>query len=194
MRPPLFRRTDKTADQHPEAELKEGGKGRPTPSRKEAEAAARERARGVMDKKAASKLLNERRAVSNAQRRAGIKSGDEKFLMPRDQGSVRRFIRDYIDSRICVGEFVLPLLIVIMVLQYSKQAALSGGLMSAMILVVAVDTIWMNFRLKRELKRRFPDESLRGTTLYSFMRVLQTRFLRLPKPQVKVGQKLPERY
>ena len=43
------------------------GKGRPTPSRKEAEAAARERARAGMDKKAAAKLLREKRGHGRRQ-------------------------------------------------------------------------------------------------------------------------------
>ncbi len=36
--------------------------------------------------------------------------------------------------------------------------------------------------------------ALKGTTFYAFMRALQLRFLRLPKPRVKLGQELPERY
>src|SRR5690349_155113 len=114
MRPALFRRTEKpaattTADEDANA----GGKGRPTPSRKEAEAAARERARAGMDKKAAQKLLREKRAESNRRMREGMKAGEEKYLPARDQGPVRRYVRDWVDSRISVAEFLLPLLILI---------------------------------------------------------------------------------
>ena len=42
--------------------------------------------------------------------------------------------------------------------------------------------------------RRFPDEPTKGTTLYAAMRSLQMKFLRLPKAQVKIGEKLPETY
>ena len=52
----------------------------------------------------------------------------------------------------------------------------------------------LRFRLRRELARRFPDEGLKGTTYYAVMRSLQMRFMRLPKPQVKIGQQLPEHY
>ncbi len=52
----------------------------------------------------------------------------------------------------------------------------------------------MVFRLRRELRRRFPDESTKGAVGYGILRSLQLRWLRLPKPQVKLGQKLPERY
>ena len=34
---------------------------------------------------------------------------------------------------------------------------------------------------------KFPDESLKGTTFYTLLRVLQLRWLRMPKPQVKIG-------
>ena len=42
--------------------------------------------------------------------------------------------------------------------------------------------------------RRFPDESTKGAVLYAFMRSMQMRFMRIPKAQVKIGQKLPEHY
>ena len=44
------------------------------------------------------------------------------------------------------------------------------------------------------LARRFPDEPTKGTTLYAVMRSMQMKFMRLPKPQVKIGEKLPEHY
>jgi hypothetical protein len=189
----LFRRTkpDQTAAET--TALKEGGKGRPTPSRKEAEAAARARAKAGMDKKAAAKLLRERRTEQNAKMRQGLRTGEERYLPARDQGPVKRFVRDFIDARICMAEFLLPLLIVIMVTQTFAQA-FSNGLWSATILLVILDTMWLLFRLKRELKRRFPDQSTKGTTSYALLRSMQLRWLRLPKSQVKIGQKLPERY
>ena len=41
---------------------------------------------------------------------------------------------------------------------------------------------------------RFPDEDPKGTTYYAVMRSLQMKFMRMPKPQVKIGQQLPDRY
>ncbi len=121
----MFRRTSKT--ESPQTDVTEnkgpGAKGRPTPTRKEAEAAARERARAPMDKKAAQKVLRERRAESNAKMREGMRTGDERYLPARDKGPVKRFIRDYVDARLSIAEFLLPLLVVIMVMQYSGNAA-----------------------------------------------------------------------
>jgi hypothetical protein len=190
MRPALFRRTEKPATTATaENDAKVGGKGRPTPSRKEAQAAARERARTAMDKKAAQKLLREKRTESNRRMREGMKAGDERFLPARDQGPVRRYVRDWVDSRISVAEFLLPLLILIMVLQSSGAAGLSSIIWSIMIVLLVVDTLWIRFKLRRDLKAKFPDENLRGTMFYAFIRMLQLRFMRLPKAQVKFGQK-----
>lgn len=167
-----------------------GAKGRPTPTRKEAQAASRDRARAVVDKKAAQKLQRDRRVQTNAQVRAGMRTGEERFLPARDKGPVKRFIRNYVDARVSVAEFLLPLLVVIMVLQYSGNKSLlafSNALWTTTILVVLLDTSWLMFRLKRATKAKFPEESLKGTTLYTLLRVLQLRWLRQPKPQVKIG-------
>jgi len=193
----LFRRT-KSEDTATETDaVKDGGKGRPTPTRREAEAAAKLRAKLGQDKKQASKQLRARRGEQNAKMRQGMKAGDEKYLPARDQGVVRRFIRDRIDSRLCMAEFLLPLLLIIMVLQYSGEPSLmrfSNGLWSATILLVGVDTIFLLWKVKRELKQRFPDESTKGATLYAILRSLQLRFMRMPKSKVKLGQKLPDHY
>ncbi|MDP9823602.1 DUF3043 domain-containing protein [Nocardioides massiliensis] len=174
-----------------------GGKGRPTPTRKEAEAAARARARLPKDKKAAAKLLRERRAAENAKMREGMKAGDPRYLPKRDQGPVRQFIRDFVDARVSFAEFLLPLLLIIMFMQYSGTEQLMGfsnALWSITIILVLLDSLLLRFQLRRQLKRRFPEEPLKGTTFYALLRALQIRFLRMPKPRVKLGQRLPEKY
>ena len=143
-----------------------------------------------MDKKAAQKVLRDRRVESNSRVRQGMRSGDERYLPKRDQGPVKRFIRDFVDARVSIAEFLLPLLIVIMVLQYSGNTSLIAfgrALWTTTLLVVALDTIWLLFRLKRALRAKFPDESLRGTTFYTILRILQLRWLRAPKTQVRIG-------
>jgi hypothetical protein len=193
----VFRRTKSEETTTETTVVKEAGKGRPTPTRREAEAAAKARAKVGKNKKEANRILRERRADQNSKIRQGMRTGEERYLPARDQGRVRRFVRDRIDSRLCMAELLLPLLLVIMVLQYSGSPGLqnfSNGLWTATILLVLVDTIFLVWRLKRDLKQRFPDESTKGTTFYAVLRALQLRFLRMPKPQVKLGQKLPEHY
>ncbi|MFT4010190.1 MAG: DUF3043 domain-containing protein [Nocardioidaceae bacterium] len=166
------------------------GKGRPTPTRKEAEAAAKARAKASQNPKGRGRAA---RPGNSQQIREGIKRGDERYLGRRDKGPVRRFVRDYVDSRLNIAEFTLPLMFASLLLS-AANSALGGAILNATILVVAVDAIWMVFRMRRELKRRFPDRETKGATFYALTRVLQLRFLRLPKAQVKLGQKLPDRY
>ena len=198
MRPPLFGRSksqDETSTTPVVEEL--GRKGRPTPTRKEAEAAAKARAKVPRTRK--EQMLAQRGAKSESSKvvRAGMKAGDERYMLARDKGPVRRFIRDYVDSRFSFVELMVPLLIVTLLLGYSGNSYLVGvgnTVLLGTVLLVAFDILLMRFRLRRELARRFPDEPTKGTTYYAIMRALQMKFMRMPKAQVKIGQTLPEQY
>jgi len=126
--------------------------------------------------------------------REGMRSGDDRYLSARDKGPVRRFIRDYVDVRVTVAELSLPLLASSLMFSAVGFEQAGGLLINVTLLLVVLDGVWLRFRMRRELTRRFPGEPLKGTTFYAIMRALQLRFLRLPKPQVKLGQPLPERY
>jgi hypothetical protein len=180
-------------DTSPSSAVKESGKGRPTPSRREAQAAARARAKGPTDKKGRSRLDRRERAEANAKVREAMRTGDERSLPQRDKGPVRRFVRDYVDARLCIAELMLPVLVLTILVQ-SLNASLSSGILSATVLLVALDTALLVFRLRRELRRRFAGENTRGAVSYAVLRSTQFRKLRMPKPQVKLGTKLPERY
>jgi hypothetical protein len=54
------------------------------------------------------------------------------------------------------------------------------------VVFVLMDMLFLLWRLRRALTNEF-DESMKGTTFYAIMRLIQLRWLRLPKPQVKVG-------
>ncbi len=126
----------------------------------------------------------------------GCKRGDDRYLPRRDKGPVRRFVRDWIDSRLCMAELLLPLLILIMVTQ-SFSTRISSGLWSVMLLLVSFDTLLVVYRLRRELRRRFDgrdSRSTKGAVGYAVLRSIQLRWLRLPKAQVKLGTKLSDTY
>lgn len=195
----LFRRkfeTSSTSSPATSGPAKPGGKGRPTPTRKEAEAAARARAKAA----AAGGRQKQRYAPEDSRRiREGMKRGEEKYLLPRDKGPVRRFIRDYVDARFSIVEMVIPLMILTLVLGFASKAGsalavASSYIMLATVLFVVLDALILRFRLRSELKRRFPEESLSGTTYYAITRSMQMKFMRLPKARVKIGQALPEDY
>ncbi len=196
----MFRRSKSettSAVESDPTDLKVGGKGRPTPSRKEAEAAAKARAKTPRTRKEQMAAQRAARGESSSKVRQAMKTGDERYLPPRDKGPVRRFIRDFVDARFSFIELMVPLLIVTMVLGYSGNAYLANvgnTILLGTLLLVVVDMLTLRFRLRRQLASRFPDEPLKGTTYYAVMRALQMKFMRLPKAQVKIGQKLPEHY
>src|SRR4051794_35454317 len=72
--PPLFRRSKPAETSSTQTTLKEGGKGRPTPTRREAQAAAKARAKGPQDRKAAARLDRQRRGGRKAPGRGGGKN------------------------------------------------------------------------------------------------------------------------
>ena len=190
----MFRRQN-SEPQAPTTSDRLGGKGRPTPTRKEAEAAARARAKVPRTRKEQMAAQRAARGESSRNVREAMKTGDERFLPARDRGPVRRFIRDFVDSRFSFIELMVPLLVLSMVLGYSGADTMvraGNTILFTTIMVILIDIFFLRFRLRRELARRFPDEPLKGTTLYASMRSLQMKFMRLPKAQVKIGQKLPE--
>jgi hypothetical protein len=126
-----------------------------------------------------------------------MKAGDERFYLPRDKGPVRRFVRDFVDSRFSIIELLIPILLVNIVFSFSGQPTLisiGNTLLLTGLLVMVLDIIRMRVRLGKELARRFPDEPRKGLTYYAVTRSLQMKFMRLPKAKVKIGQQLPEQY
>jgi hypothetical protein len=193
----LFRRTRQDVTTPPLEETPQTGKGRPTPTRKQAEAAAKARAKPPRTRRGQAAAQRTTRGESSARVRQGMRNGEEKYLLPRDKGPVRRFIRDFVDARFSFIELIIPLLVVTMVLGYSGNASLASfgnALLFGSILLVVVDMLLLRFRLRRQLAARFPEESTKGTTYYAVTRAMQMKFMRLPKPKVKIGQELPEHY
>jgi hypothetical protein len=194
----LFRRNKSDTETQPSGAVdKDGGKGRPTPTRREAEAAARARAKVPRTRKEIAKAQRAARFESSQKVRSAMKAGDERYFLARDKGPVRSFIRDFIDSRFSFVELMIPLLLLTLALGYSgnpKLASIGNTILLGTMLLVVVDLFIMRLRMRRELARRFPDESTKGTTYYAVMRSLQMKFMRMPKAKVKIGQKLPEHY
>ena len=194
----MFRRSkSESATPAEQTVTKVGGKGRPTPTRREAEAAAKARAKVPRTRKEMAQSQRSVRSESSKNVRQAMKEGDERFYPARDRGPVRRFVRDFVDSRFSFVELVIPLLLVTMVLGYSGNPTLKqwGNTMLLLTVVIVLgDMFMLRFRLKRQLAQRFPDTSTKGLTYYALTRALQMKFMRLPKSKVKIGQQLPDDY
>jgi hypothetical protein len=193
----LFRRTRQEVTTPPLEDTKPSGKGRPTPTRKEAEAAAKARAKPPRTRRQQVAAQRSTRNESSQRVRQGMRNGEERYLLPRDKGPIRRFIRDFVDSRFSFIELIIPVLVLTMVFGYSGNetlASFGNAVLFGSVLLVIVDMLMLRFRLRRQLAVRFPDESTKGTTYYAITRAMQMRFMRLPKTKVKIGQELPEHY
>lgn len=179
----------------------EAGKGRATPSRKQAEAARRQQMKVPVSRKDQAQRQRTAREAQRSKQREALRTGEEKYLPPRDQGPVRRFARDYVDRRWNVGEFVIVFLLAVLVLGFvasatgQSWAAYGTTLIYPFIIVgVLVDEFRMVRGLRRELRARFDPSETSGTTSYAVFRTMQLRRTRLPKAQLKHGEPLRERY
>ena len=193
----MFGRDKTKATDQPVVLAKPGGKGRATPTRKEAEAAARERAKVPRTRKELAAAQRAGRSGSSQSIRAAMKAGDERYYLPRDKGPVRRFVRDTVDSRFSIIELLIPILLANIVLGLTRNATLvsiGNTLLLTGLVVMVLDLVLLRRRLKKQLAERFPGESQKGLVYYATTRSLQMKFMRLPKSKVKIGQQLPERY
>jgi hypothetical protein len=171
----------------------QSGKGRPTPSRKEAEAARKTTIRAQSNTKAGKKASREAGRMARARERQGMLAGDPRYLPARDQGPVRAFVRDFVDGRYTVAEYFIFMAVVVLLLGFinnpSIQQLVSVGFFLMATLIV-VDTSILIIQLTRRAKKAFPEKSdRRGIILYALMRTLQYRRLRMPKPRVQRGRK-----
>jgi hypothetical protein len=172
-----------------------GGKGRPTPTRKEAEAARKQALKKPRNRKEAAAYRREKVRIERGKMQEAMKTGDDRYLPAADKGPVRRFARDYVDARWSVMEFALPVLLVISLLGvvFSQAFTWLPGLVNIlfllMIVAIAADWFLITSGIKRSVARKFPDESAKGIGFYAVRRTMQMRRWRLPKPMVARGEK-----
>ncbi len=194
-------------------------KGRPTPKRKEAERHAgnfearfapqqswSESRKEKKELKASmsSEEWKEYKAKQKEQRKqrqreaqAGMDRGEEQYLLDRDRGPEKRFLRDFVDSRRYASNFVMPVALLLLVVLFVGQWAptfASIASMAAMLMMLAflVEGIVLGRAASRATREKFPDTKLRGSSMgfYAYSRATQPRRWRTPKPRVELGQKV----
>lgn len=191
----------KKADQQPDSATPppqsepsaQAGKGRPTPTRKQAEQARREALKGSSDPKAQRRMERDRARAERMAAREALMAGDERYLPPRDAGPVRKYVRDYIDGRWTLAEFFIPIAIVVLILSLFQNPSVQASvslIWFLLLLVLVVDMAILLLRLRGKLASQFPDATdRRGALFYASMRAMQIRRLRLPPPKVRPGGK-----
>ena len=169
---------------------RDGAKNRPTPKRRQQEA-ARRRPLVETDRKAARNADRAKRREQMAKQRQAMLTGDETHLPARDKGPVKRFIRDYVDARWGIAEFMLPVMLVVLALSFVRQPwamLIVFILVYGLIAAAVVDTFLMWRRVRKKLTDKFGEGAVqRGDGFYSAMRAFQMRRTRMPRPTVSRG-------
>lgn len=192
----MLGRRDKTpaASSAPVVLTKPSGKGRPTPKRSEAQLQRRKQVTAPRTRREAYQRLREESKRDRMARRQGLVTGDARALPARDQGPVRAFVRDFVDSRRTLAEFFLFLAVIVLVLSFGvwPDPVQVAGFYAWLVLLplMVLDTLRLSRSLRKALAERFPNENRKGAVSYGLMRSTQLRLLRLPKPRVKPGMSI----
>ncbi|MGS2810001.1 DUF3043 domain-containing protein [Nocardia sp. MW-W600-9] len=181
------------------------GKGRPTPKRREAEgkrrgpvAPAPMTAKEARARRKAAKGSKEDRKAAAADRRAAVQdrrarmlAGEDKYLLPRDQGPVRAYVRDLVDARRNLVGLFMPMALVLIMSMF-----VAPGLQTIVTLAMLVMMVFMIIEgfvlgkiVNNRVIERYPDTTDTGFKLgwYAFVRASQIRKMRAPKPRVGPG-------
>ncbi|NMO53064.1 DUF3043 domain-containing protein [Actinoplanes sp. TBRC 11911] len=206
--PSLFRRrqADVVTSEEPE-EVPDDAASRPksyTPSKKELGQATPKRvssgrrppsAAAPADRKEQTKQMRERQRQERAEATAGMRAGDERFLLARDRGPERRLVRNLVDSRRTVGTWFFGGALIVLIgstVKISEIQLISNILWLVLALGVVGDAVFIARKVKRSVKEKFPktDQRMGSLQLYGVMRSLTFRRMRVPKPQVNLGDKV----
>ena len=163
-------------------------KGRPTPKRNEV-VEARKRPLVSADRGEARKSSRAAMQIERDKQRIGYANGVEKYMPLRDRGAQKRFVRDLVDARTSVGEFMLPILVVVIILSLIDIVAVqitTIALLWFFLAVAVIDVLLLGRSVKKKLGAKFGESKVEsGVRWYAGVRAMQLRGMRLPKPQVK---------
>jgi len=166
-------------------------KGRPTPKRNEV-VEARKRPLVSADRGEARKSSRAAMQIERDKQRIGYANGVEKYMPLRDRGAQKRFVRDLVDARTSVGEFMLPILVVVIILSLVDVVAVQIATIAILwffLAVAVIDVLLLGRTVKKKLGAKFGESKIEsGVRWYAGVRAMQLRQMRLPKPQVKRGQ------
>ena len=185
---PVFKRSSSVEAAPPpvdDASVKSAGatKGRATPKRNVAQA----RNRTTVIAQGGGKRGRASRGEVAARREA-FRRGDESALPARDRGPVRRWVRDYVDSRRSIISWFIPAALLILVL--SPFGMIGAVFQVVFVVAVVAETTLTTRRTRAQVRERFPGQSTKGLGYYAFTRAMMFRRMRMPAPRVQRGAKI----
>lgn len=191
-------------------------KGRPTPKRNEVERStgvrrvhydapmtpkeARQRKKDYkssMSKdeyKEAKRKQRDEAAESRRKANERMMAGDPNYLLARDQGKEKLFVRNYVDSHRYLMNYFLPLALIVVVVMIlgTRLPVLAQYLslfMMVIIIVLIVEGLFLGRKVNKLVNERFADNSFGKWSIgfYAFTRATMIRKMRTPAPQVNIG-------
>ena len=148
------------------------------------------------NRREAYKSMRERQRSERAETAAGMRAGDERYLLARDRGPERALVRDIVDSRRTVGTyfFVGAFIVIFGSGSWMPPVVQLAATVLWTVLAVAViaDSFLISRRIKTLVGERFPKTTQRigSLYLYGIMRGLTFRRMRVPKPRVEIRDKI----
>ena len=182
--------SNKPEDSSNDSSAKSGGKGHATPKRKDAEAKLKVNSLAPATTKEAKSRDKAAAMEKRREARVAFMRGDESALPARDRGPARKFVRNYVDSRRSIGEYFLPLIVIVLVLTVIPVRGiqlLAILFMYAAMIYSVLSGVLFTRKIRSEVAKRFPNEGLKGLGMYGWLRSTQMRKMRAPKPQVSRG-------
>lgn len=197
---------ENVGSQDPSTANQTAPKGRPTPKR---DAGARRgpvapapmttsQARARRKELAGPKLSREERKLERMERRVRMDerrekmmAGEDAYLLPRDKGPLRAYVRDIVDARRnLLGLFMPGALFMIFIMLGVPQVQLFvSPAMIILMAIMAVDAILLARRVRSKVDVKFPDNTEGSWKLgmYAASRASQLRRMRAPRPRVARG-------
>ncbi len=168
-------------------------KGAPTPKRSEAQSGRRQPYQAPTDRKAASQQSRQRGRDDRVRRTQALQRGEQWALPRKDQGPVRALARDVVDSRRGIGEYymiMVVVLIVLLILPGKSTKLIADAVVLALLALILIEGWFVGNKVKKLAAERFPGQSTQGVMLYTTMRGISMRRMRIPKPRVNRGDKV----
>ena len=201
---PSLRKKPAPVPVEPDKFEKVNGKGRATPTRKEAQATRRSgstaRAAGRSgaksnDPKSARKAMAEARRAKAAEYRRAMNSGDVSKLPARERVPERVMARDLVDQRRNLG----PLLLAVIVVAYFLGLAPVSGLkvvafylLPLCLIGIVADSIAAARKVNRLVREKYPNSTVKVKGYVGQRALMPARWRQpRPRPGIVIGRWIP---
>lgn len=201
---PSLRKKPAPVPVEPDKFEKVNGKGRATPTRKEAQATRRSgstsRASGrpgakSNDPKSARKAMAEARRAKAAEYRRAMNSGDVSKLPARERVPERVMARDLVDQRRNLG----PLLLAVIVVAYFLGLAPVSGLkvvafylLPLCLIGIVADSIAAARKVNRLVREKYPNSTVKVKGYVGQRALMPARWRQpRPRPGIVIGRWIP---